>query len=230
MANGLFDFMSSAGTGGMSQDRAAMGQTFFNSLSGLGQIWQGGQIARAGYEAQASAIRMGGEIASGGALLNAAAFRNSSKAVAQSLGFNLSMEDVNKDRQLSSLSRQFQQITGQQLVQQAKTMSSIGSKSFLMLQHEAASSFELAMLQTKTDSENRRRSMKYETAIREMELENQARGAEYQAASAKWQAEVDAQQAEYQADVAEYQSSMSIMKGLPSLFQQGSSLFSTPSK
>lgn len=173
-------------------------------ISGLFKTFQSASLMSSAASAQAASIRTGGEIAAQGALLSAAGYRESIKAVQGATEFNLGVDSLNLQRQLSATSRQFQRTVGKQLNQQATTGISVTSKSFLQLRSEASNIFGTAMLNMKVDAENKRRATIFESQVKQTNLENQARAAEYRAEAERVMAANRAAQAEYQGDVAAF--------------------------
>ena len=183
-------------------------------MAGIGMQFMSAGIARAGAQAEAANIRTGGEIAAQGALLSAAGFRQSAASVAQATSFNLEVDKINVNRQLQATTRQYQRLIGKQINQQGGSGLAIGSKSFLMLRNESVDFMGSALLNIKLDAENTRKSRIFESEVRQMNLENQARGAEYQAAAERVLANNRAQMAEYQGEIATFRT---ISKAIPSL-------------
>lgn len=199
-------------------------------ISGLVGIYQGGQIAAAGSEAQAQTIIQSGEISAQGATLTAAGYRQSAAAVQQASIFNEKINEINESRKLSAMSRQYQRTIGAQLRGQASSGLSVTGKSFLLVQSETANVFEKMMLDFKIDAENARRAQKFETDVRMVTLENQARAAEYQAAASRVMAANKAAEARYAGEVAQFKANQQVLGEMPTLLGQvfsGSSSSST---
>lgn len=186
----------------------------FSGIGNLFSAFESASITRTQGSMQANTIIQGGEVAAQGALLSAAGFRESAKAVAGATQFNLGVQQINTQRQLSSMARQMQRVVGRQLNTQAKTGLSLTSKSFLMVQAETSNFFEQQILNLKVDAENQRKSMIYESNVRQVQLENQARAAEYQAAAERVLAANRAAQARYAANSS---ASSSITSGFSSI-------------
>lgn len=190
------------------------------SIMGISQILQGGDIAAAGAELQAQALIQGGEVAAQGALLSADGYRQSAKAVRQSTGFNLGVQNLNYKRRLGALSRNFQRTVSSQIAAQAGSGFSLGSGSFLSLQSETAQMFTQGIKNFKIDFENQKRATLYESQIRQVQLENQARAAEYQAAAERVLASNRAAEARFQGEVAQYKAASEVAQRIPSLLSQ----------
>jgi hypothetical protein len=153
----------------------------FTSILGLGQVVQGAQLAAISSDLRAQNIIQGGAISALGANLSAEGFRVAAENVRRATGFNLGVQALNDKKRLESISRQFQRTLGAQIATQTRTGLSLGSKSFLAVQNETRDIFERTLFQTKIDAENARRAALFESNVRRVNLENQARAAEYQA-------------------------------------------------
>lgn len=190
------------------------------SLSGLFQQFQAANMISSAASAQAGTIRTGGEIAAQGALMSAAGFRESAKALQGATQFNLSIQEMNLNRQLKSASRQSQRLLGRQTVQVAATGLATTSKSFLMLRNEALDTTYRGMLNLKVDAENRRRSTIFESQVKMVNLENQARASEYRAQAERVMAANRAAEAEFQGEVAQFKAMRQGIKAIPTLLGQ----------
>lgn len=194
--------------------------TFLQGLSGVIGMIQGGNIAASGAEAQAQTIIQGGEIAAQGATLSAAGFRQSAEAIRRANIFNTNISKINEKRRLAAISRQFQRTTGSQLAAQARSGLSVTGKSFLMVQAEAANTFEKAMLDFKIDAENTRRAQGFQAEVQRVNLENQARAAEFRASAERALAATRAAEARFQGEVARFKSIQQVNDALPTLLSQ----------
>lgn len=192
-------------------------QNIFGMIGGITQSLRAADITAQGASIQAQQSLIGGEIAAQGSLFQAAGFRQSAVSLGQANTFNLAIDKINLQRQLQATSRQFQRTVGTQMTQQAGTGLSLTSKSYLMVRNESADLFSRAMLNMKVDAENTKRSKIFETQVRQMNLENQARGAEYQAAAERVLASNRAAMAEWQGEQAQNQAFSSAIGKLPTL-------------
>ncbi len=194
------------------------------TLGGLFQNFQAAGIAQQGYQMEAESARIGGEIAAQGALLSAAGYRQSALAVRGATVFNLGVDDLNTQRQLKAMSRQYQRVVSNQIAQTAANGVLITGKSALMLRNEAADMVGTQFIDVKLDAQNKRKATIYQSEVQQTQLENQARAAEYQAAAERVMAANRAAQAEYQGEVASFGASQKMWQGagtiMSELFQQ----------
>jgi len=190
------------------------------TIGGLFQNFQAAGIAEQGYAMQAQSARIGGEIAAGGALLSAAGYRESAKAVAGSTAFNLGVDNLNTQRQLKAMSRQYQRITSQQIAQTAANGVLITGKSALMLRNEVADTVGRNFLDVKIDASNKRKAAIYESEVKQTQLENQARASEYQAAAERVMAANRAAEAEYQGEISAYSAKRKAFDAVPTIMSQ----------
>lgn len=189
-------------------------------LSGIAGIFSGALMTAQGANQQAAIIQQGGEAAAQGQLLTAAGLRQSAISVGAANQFNIKVDAINEQRRLAATSRQMQRMLGTQLTQQVKSGLSVSGKSFLLLKSETLSVFEQAILDIKVDAENKRRSMNYEAAVRQVNLENQARAAEYTAAVERVMASNRAAAAAFQGKVAMFGAGQELVKAIPTLLSQ----------
>lgn len=189
-------------------------------IFGLSQIQRSADIAQQGAAQQAAAIIQGGEISAQGALLSAEGFRVSAQSVEQATQFNLGIHRVNSQRKLAATARQFQRITGRQFIAQATSGLSLGSKSFLMVQAESRDMFERQLHNISVDALNQRNAIQFQSEVKQVNLENQAKAATFRAASERALASTRAAEARFQGEIAQTRANMQIGKALPSLLSQ----------
>lgn len=192
----------------------------FKSVRGLSEIQAGADITQAGYYAQAQTIQLGGEMAAAGHELTASALRQQATLVGEAAQFNRAVNELNFQRQRSAMARQFSRIAGQQVSTQAGTGLSLTSKSFLAVQNETRTVFEQGLLNLKIDHENQRRADIFQTQVKQVQLENQARASEYNAAVERVMAANRANTARFQGDVAQFKAGQQIAKAAPTLLSQ----------
>jgi murein L,D-transpeptidase YcbB/YkuD len=192
-------------------------QNIAGMLGGLILNFQAADIAQKGADYQASTYRIGGDIAATGALLSAGGYRASAQAVQGAAAFNLGIDDLNTQRQLDAVSRQYQRTISSQIAQAASSGISVTGRSAILLRNEAADSFGNQFIDLKIDAENKRRSVIYESNVKQTQLENQARAEEYQAAAARVTAANQAQEAAYQGKIASSQAEGKAIRSIPTL-------------
>ena len=186
-------------------------------IGGLASSLFASSITQAGAQMQAQQALIGGDIAAQGSLFQASGFRQSAITVGQASNFNLSIDRLNVSRQLAAASRQYQRTVGKQLTQQARSGISLTGKSSLMVRNETTNLFSRTMLNLKIDAENTKRAKIFETQVRQMNLENQARGAEYRAAAERVLASNRAAEARWQGNVAQSRAISGTLSKLPTI-------------
>lgn len=141
----------------------------------------GGVFASAGAFLQASNIRQAGKYQAAGDMLAAQGFRLSAEALKNITEYNLQIQESNQLVQLQNISRQYQRTVGNNLAVTAASGISVFSKSSLLIESEVADHFEKALLTSKLNFENQRRATIFESQVKQLSLENQARVSEYKA-------------------------------------------------
>lgn len=189
-------------------------------IFGLSQIMRASSIAQEGAAQQAAAIIQGGEVAAQGAQLTADGFRVSKESVRQAAEFNQGIHKINTQRRMSAVSRQFQRTTGQQFAAQATSGLSLGSKSFLLIQAETRDSFERSLKNISIDAINQANAARFQSEVKQVQLENQARASEFRAASERALARTRAAEAESRGNISSARGGQQIAKALPSLLSQ----------
>ena len=190
------------------------GATQFLGLAG--QVFAANAVYTAA-QSQASTILQGGDVQSIGFGLQAAAYRQSKVAVQQATDFNLGINALNTHRQLKASAEQFQRVVGRQLLQQANTGLSLGSKTFLMQRNEAMDVYTRQLTNLKIDSENNRRAQVFQSNLKRVNLENQARAAEYSGQAARVNAANAATSARSKGSIAQIGSAFNVAQKLPSI-------------
>lgn len=191
--------------------------SILTGAAGVFGKFQAANLVGSAAASQAQGIRIGGEIAAQGALLSAQGFRQSAISVARATEFNLATDQINNQRRLQSISRQFQRTLGKQTVQTAKSGLALTSKSFLELRNESLDIFGRAMLNFRIDAENKRRATIFESQVKQTNLENQARAAEYRAQAERVLASNRAAEAAFQGDIARSKAIGGAIRGLTTL-------------
>lgn len=192
----------------------------FKSVSGIfGQI-QASNIASAGAESSAQSALLGGQIAAQGATLTAAGLRQSAQSIRDASIFNLGVDNLNTQRRLKSLNRQFQRTVGAQQVQAASSGLNVTSKSFMLLRNEAISEFGEAVINLKIDAINERKAKLFEAELQRSNLENQARTAEFRAASERALAQTRAGEARFSGAISRFGTQQKIASEIPTLLGQ----------
>ena len=179
--------------------------SIFQGIMGVSTILQGADIAQQGSALAAQTIIQGGEVAAQGAQFTAAGLRQSAESVRQATSFNLQVDAINTQRELSTLSRQYHRTLGTQKAQMASQGLSINSKSYMAIQANTANAFERALANTAIDAENAKRARIFESQVKQTNLENQARAADYQAQAERVLAANRAAQEQYAGEVAAHQ-------------------------
>lgn len=194
--------------------------TFGQSLTGLSQIYQADRIQQAAAQNMITQIGYSGQVAAQGSMLSAAGYRKQAALVPKLLNFNLATDELNTQRALEAQGRQFQRLLGTQISQIAASGASLSSGSALQIRNETIDTFANKMLQTRIDTENKRRSEIFNAEMQQYQLEEQAGVEDYNAQLAQWNAEVQSVNARNASETRSWQSRKSIWGAVPTLFSE----------
>lgn len=191
------------------------------SLLNLANVFAGNMQIAQGSAMQASSIIQGGEIAAVGAEMTAAGFRESAKSVRGAHNFNQKISAQNNLRHLRSITDRFSQVNSRQIAEIAGTGFASTSRSFLQIRNETANMFERGLELAKIDAINKSRKAEFETQVREVQLENQARAADYQAAASRVAASNKAAQVNFASQQRQMGNLTSAFEQMPSILGGG---------
>jgi len=191
-------------------------QSFMN----LGSQFEALNIKKSAAQSQINSLSMAGDTQYIGGILSAEGYRKSKTSVASATAYNLIQDNLNVQREMQSLSRQFQRTIGEQIVSTAAQGISLSSKSALMLRNETVNVYDEALLQLKLSAENNIRNRLYESKLKQTELEQQARASEYQAKLARVNAANRIAEIEATSAFQEKQTTSSLFKNVPTVLRQ----------
>lgn len=135
-------------------------------------------------------INRGLDMQLGAFAVQAEAYRNNA-ATAQSVAkYNQSLEILNTNRNLDSLSRTIRKTISSQRVQAISQGISSGSKSSLLVMADTLNNFNRQQVNLKADSRIRQQQIQFNADLESYNFENQARAQEAQARAAEYQARV----------------------------------------
>lgn len=140
-------------------------------FQGMQQIQQGAELQAQGAEFQASLYRQG---------------------IVQSQiesNYNLALEKFNRNRELDTMARSFNNFIASNRVSLAAAGRSLTSQSALMVQVDVLNTFEREATRFRNSSKLAEEQIKYQQRVQATELENRARQADFEAQVARFQGE-----------------------------------------
>lgn len=127
-----------------------------------------------------SRIDEGTDLQVQGANSRAAIFRSAQQQVKTEANYNIAIERFNRNRELDSLSRDFDNFFSAQRSQMAATGVGLSSKSFLAVANETQSAFERDLLRLRNTSKLTEQKIQFKAKSQIAGFENEARTAEYE--------------------------------------------------
>lgn len=191
-----------------------------NSFLGLAKQYEAFNIKKSAAQAQINSLNMAGDLEYQGGILSAEGYRKSKVSVANATAYNIAQDNLNVQREMESLSRQFQRTIGEQVVATASQGISLTSKSALMIRNETVDVYDKALLQLKINAENNIRNQLYESRVKQAELEQQAIASEYQGRLSRTLAANRAAEVEYTLKAQKKQAISSFVSSAPTLLNQ----------
>ena len=140
-------------------------------------------------ELQARHIRTSGEISRNQSRFAAKVLEKRIPLIKAETAFNLQSQDLNLKRQLHIQARQRSRTIGAQLARQGKSGISVGSKSSLLVRNEVSEEISRAMIHTKLQAQNQRRSTLFNSLVQQLKLKDDAQVLRQSGRSAIVQAE-----------------------------------------
>ena len=190
------------------------------SFLGFGQQYVAYNIKKSAAQTQINSLNMAGDLEYSGGMLSAEGYRNSKRSVSNATSYNIAQDNINVQREMQSLGRQFQRTIGEQVVATAAQGISLTSKSALMLRNETVNVYDKALLQVKLNAENNIRNQLYESRVKQSELEQQAVASEYQAKLARVVAANRAAEVEAMQKAQKKQAISGFLRDVPTLLNQ----------